>query len=109
DAGDVLATRLFALKSSDSLDRVIKETKCEGARLLIGVLGDLRADRAQSRPLDMKQASYFSFPKPADVREFRKRGHRPLQGVANGELDHGADRLRQGRANPGRQPFVPYR
>jgi len=78
DAGDVLATRLFALKSSDSLDRVIKETKCEGARLLIGVLGDLRADRAQSRPLDMKQASYFSFPKPVDVREFRKRGHRPL-------------------------------
>jgi methionyl-tRNA formyltransferase len=78
DAGDVLATRLFAIKRSDSLDRVIKGTKCEGARLLIGVLRDLRADRAQSTPLDMKQASYFSFPKPEDVREFRKRGHRML-------------------------------
>jgi methionyl-tRNA formyltransferase len=78
DAGDVLATRLFAIKRSDSLDRIIKGTKCEGARLLIAVLRDLRADRAQSMPLDMKQASYFSFPKPEDVREFRKRGHRLL-------------------------------
>ena len=78
DAGDVLATRLFAIKRSDSLDRIIKGTKCEGARLLIAVLSDLRADRAQSTPLDMKQASYFSFPKSEDVREFRKRGHRLL-------------------------------
>lgn len=78
DAGDVLATRLFAIKRSDSLDRVIEGTKCEGARLLIEVLRDLRADRAQSTPLDMKQASYFSFPKPEDVREFRRRGHRLL-------------------------------
>ena len=78
DAGDVLATRPFAIKRSDSLDRVIKGTKCEGARLLIRVLRDLRADRAQSTPLDMKQAGYFSFPKPEDVREFRKRGYRLL-------------------------------
>src|SRR6266436_4253497 len=78
DAGDVLATRLFAIKRSDSLDRIIKGTKCEGARLLIGALRDIRADRAQSTPLDMKQAGYFSFPKSEDVREFRKRGYRLL-------------------------------
>jgi methionyl-tRNA formyltransferase len=78
DAGDVLATRPFAIKTNDSLDRVIEGTKCEGARLLIEVLLDLREGRAQSTPLDMKQASYFSFPKPEDVREFRKRGHRLL-------------------------------
>jgi methionyl-tRNA formyltransferase len=74
----VLATKLFEIKRNDSLDRVIKGTKCEGAKLLIGVLRDLRADRAQSTPLNMKEASYFSFPKPKDVREFRKRGHRLL-------------------------------
>jgi methionyl-tRNA formyltransferase len=78
DLGDVLATRLFAIKTKDSLDRVIKETKCEGARLLISVLHDLRADRAQPRPLDMQRAGYFSFPKPEDVQELRKRGHRLL-------------------------------
>ena len=78
DAGDVLATRRFAVRKRDSLDRVIKGTKCAGARLLIDVLRDLRADLARSTPLDMKQASYFSFPKPEDVREFRRRGHRLL-------------------------------
>jgi methionyl-tRNA formyltransferase len=78
DAGDVLATRLFAIERSDSLDRIIRGTKIEGARLLITVLRDLRADRVQSTPLEMKQARYFSFPKPQDVREFRKRGHRML-------------------------------
>ena len=78
DAGDVLATQLFPIRRGDSLDRVIKGTKREGARLLIGVLRDLRTDRAQSTPLDMDQAGYFSFPKPDDVREFRKRGYRLL-------------------------------
>lgn len=78
DAGDVLATQQFAIKRNDSLDRIIKETKREGARLLIGVLRDLRAGRTERRPLDMTQANYFSFPKPEDVREFRKRGFRLL-------------------------------
>lgn len=78
DAGDVLATQAFAIKSRDSLDRVIKGTKCEGARLLIRVLRDLQAGRAQPKPLDMMQAHYFSFPTPEDVREFRRCGHQLL-------------------------------
>ena len=53
-------------------------TKCEGARLVIRVLLDLRAGRTQPSPLDMIDAHYFSFPKPEHVREFRKRGHRLL-------------------------------
>jgi methionyl-tRNA formyltransferase len=78
DAGDVLATQLFPFKRSDSLDRVIKETKREGARLLIRVLHDLQDGQVRPIPLDMADASYFSFPKPSDVREFRRRGHRLL-------------------------------
>jgi methionyl-tRNA formyltransferase len=78
DAGDVLATQSFAIEPRDSLDRVIKGTKREGARLLLRVLRDLRAGRARCQPLGMAQAGYFSFPKPADVREFRKSGHRLL-------------------------------
>lgn len=78
DAGDVLATSDFALASHDSLDRVITGTKREAARLVIRVLRDLRAGRAERAPLDMAQANYFSFPKSEDVRTFRKRGHRLL-------------------------------
>lgn len=78
DTGDVLATQAFALKARDSLDRVIKGTKCEGARLMIGVLRDLKAGRARPTPLDMMRSGYFSFPSPDDVRTFRKCGHKLL-------------------------------
>lgn len=78
DAGDVLATQDFAIKTFDSLDRVIQGTKREGARLAIRVLLDLRAGRTQPSPLDMIDAHYFSFPKPEHVQEFRKRGHQLL-------------------------------
>jgi methionyl-tRNA formyltransferase len=78
DAGDVLATQSFPLKRSDSLDRVIKATKREGARLLMRVLRDIQKGQVRPVPLDMAGAGYFSFPKPSDVREFRRRGHRLL-------------------------------
>jgi methionyl-tRNA formyltransferase len=78
DAGDVLATQTFDIRASDSLDRVIKGTKCEGARLIMRVLLDLQAGRAQPKPLEMRQAEYFSFPKSDDVKQFRRRGHRLL-------------------------------
>jgi methionyl-tRNA formyltransferase len=78
DAGDVLATHSFPLKPLDSLDRVIKGTKSEGARLMIRALRDLREGRTRPMPLDMTLVSFFSFPKPADVRAFRKCGHQLL-------------------------------
>src|SRR5262249_693562 len=78
DAGDALATQLFPLKRCDSLDRVIKGTKREGARLLIRVLRDLRNGQVRPVPLDMADARYFSFPKPSDVLQFRRQGHRLL-------------------------------
>jgi methionyl-tRNA formyltransferase len=78
DAGDILATQSFPLEKSDSLDRVIKGTKREGARLLIRVLRDLRNGQVRPIPLDMAEARYFSFPRPSDVFQFRRRGHRLL-------------------------------
>ena len=57
---------------------MIKGTKREGARLLIRVLHALKNGEVQPIPLDMADASYFSFPKPSDVREFRRWGHRLL-------------------------------
>jgi methionyl-tRNA formyltransferase len=78
DTGDVLATQSFPIEGRDSLDRVIRGTKREGARLLIRVLRNLHRGQVQLTPLDMTQARYFSFPKPSDVRKFRKRGHRLL-------------------------------
>jgi methionyl-tRNA formyltransferase len=78
DAGDVLATRDFPIRPRDTLDRVIRGTKREGARLFLDVLDSIRAGTASAMPVDMGEASYFRFPTPDDVRAFRRRGHRLL-------------------------------
>ena len=78
DAGGILQTYEFPLRERDSLDRVITGTKQESARLMLGVLRAFRAGEVQATPLDMTGKKYFSFPKPKDVREFRRRGHRML-------------------------------
>jgi methionyl-tRNA formyltransferase len=78
DAGAVLGTVEYPLEERDSLDRVMTETKREGARLMIRVLRELAAGAAVGQPLDMANAGYFSFPKGDDARELRRRGHRLL-------------------------------
>lgn len=78
DAGDVLGTREFPLRERDSLDRVITHTKQEGARLMIDVLQRIAGEEIAPVALDMGEAHYYSFPKPADVKTFRRRGHRML-------------------------------
>ena len=78
DAGNILGTITVPLAAPDSLDRVITTTKQEGARLLIRVLEQMRRGEARGVPIDMADASYFSFPRQEHVREFRRRGHRLL-------------------------------
>ncbi|MHC5007606.1 MAG: methionyl-tRNA formyltransferase [Planctomycetota bacterium] len=78
DAGDVLATVDVAIRTRDSLDRVMTETKRQGARLMIDVLRQIAAGDARPQPVNMSGAEYFSFPKPPDVKAFRERGHRLL-------------------------------
>ncbi len=78
DAGGIIQTREFPLHERDSLDRVIVGTKQESARLMIEVLQRFVAGEVEAPPLDMTGKKYFSFPKPKDVKEFRRRGHRML-------------------------------
>jgi methionyl-tRNA formyltransferase len=78
DAGGIIKTKEFPLLDHDSLDRVIIGTKQEGARLMIDVLCDIQCGILNATPLDMSNASYFSFPQPKDVRALRKRGHNML-------------------------------
>jgi methionyl-tRNA formyltransferase len=78
DAGAVLATAEYPIRSRDSLDRVMTETKREAARLVIDVLGKLASGNATPELLDMTAASYFSFPTRGDRKSLRRRGHRML-------------------------------
>ena len=45
-------------------------------RLLIDVLQQIGRGESAGVPVDMSEASYFSFPKREHVAEFRQRGHR---------------------------------
>jgi hypothetical protein len=45
---------------------------------MIDVLRQIRAGQVRPKPLDMADASYFSFPSREDVEELRRRGHRLL-------------------------------
>jgi methionyl-tRNA formyltransferase len=76
DAGAVLGTVECPIEKHDSLDRVMVAAKHEGARLLIRVLRELAAGEVRPQGLDMSEASYFSFPRRADVLELRRLGHR---------------------------------
>ncbi len=78
DAGGILGTLEWPLEARDSLDRVITGTKRDGARLMLDVLLKMKRGEAKATPLDMTGKKYFSFPKPADVKAFRQRGHRML-------------------------------
>ena len=75
---NVLGTMEFPLRERDSLDRVIIGTKQDGARLMIDVLRRIARGEAVPVPLEMGEAHYYSFPKPADVKALRRRGHRML-------------------------------
>jgi methionyl-tRNA formyltransferase len=78
DAGRVLGTRTVPIQSQDSLGRLMRETKREGARLMIEVLKDIKAGTIEPEPVDMGSPGYFSFPKPDDVAAFHAQGHRLL-------------------------------
>jgi methionyl-tRNA formyltransferase len=76
DGGKILGTMAVPVTQRDTLDRVITATKQQGGRLLIDVLEQIRRGESVGVPVDMSEASYFSFPKREHVTEFRDRGHR---------------------------------
>lgn len=81
DAGGIIATLDFPLERRDSLDRVIVGTKRAGAELMIRTLLQFDAQagsRPPAVPMDVSKGSYFRFPDPRSVAEFRARGHRLL-------------------------------
>ena len=78
DMGRILGVREFPLHERDSLHRVITGTKRAAAGLVLDVLDLIRTGRATPRDSDPSDVGYHSFPRPGDVRAFRKRGHRML-------------------------------
>lgn len=76
DDGAILAQTESPIERGESLDALIRRTKKSGAHLLSKTLLDLEAGTIVEQPNPQDQGSYFTFPTPDDVREFRRRGYR---------------------------------
>ncbi len=76
DDGEILLQRESPIEPGETLDALIRRTKKFGARLMIEAVQAIREDRVQPLPNDTGEATYFSFPTKAQVREFRARGYR---------------------------------
>lgn len=78
DDGDILLQRETPIEPGESLEALIRRTKRFGARLVIEAVEDIRAGRIQPLPNNAAEATYFGFPAPEHVREFKARGYRLL-------------------------------
>lgn len=76
DGGDVLRQVFTDAVDGESLTQAILRTKRIGARLVVETLEDIHAGRATRTPVNTRDGSYFSFPKPAEVRSFCRGGGR---------------------------------
>lgn len=76
DGGDILKQVFANAVEGESLTKAILRTKRIGARLVVETLEDIHANRVTHTPMDTSNGSYFSFPKPAEVRSFCREGGR---------------------------------
>ena len=75
DAGDIVLQKPVPILPRDSLHALMIRSKEIGVDALLEAIDQIRAGTATPRPMDAAQATYFSFPKRADARKLRDRGH----------------------------------
>lgn len=78
DEGSALLQERLAIVPGESLDSLIRRTKRHGAHCMLKVLRQI--EQGTHTPIaPMEEAgSYFTFPTPAEIREFRRRGYRAI-------------------------------
>lgn len=74
DRGKILLQREFEIKPDESLDQLIKRTKALSALFLIEVLSSIKHGKVKYQEPEEMEGSYFSFPTPEDVKQFRQKG-----------------------------------
>ena len=78
DEGNALLQEQLPIVQGESLDALIRRTKRHGAHCMLKVLHQI-AQQTQTRlSLESGPGSYFTFPTPAEMKEFRRRGFRAI-------------------------------
>ncbi len=75
DAGDIIVQRPVPIYPTDSLHNLMVRSKELGVQVLLEAVKQIQQGTAQKQPMDVGQASYFSFPKRVDAQRLRRMGH----------------------------------
>jgi len=78
DEGEALLQEQLPIQAGESLDSLIRRTKRHAAHCMIAVLRQIMGQTQKKLSLADKPASYFTFPTPAEMKEFRRRGFRAI-------------------------------
>jgi methionyl-tRNA formyltransferase len=74
DTGDLLLQESICIKPGDTMTSLQYKSAQVGAELLVHGLDLIESGSPPRIPQDNDQASYYSWPRPADQRRFRQRG-----------------------------------
>lgn len=75
DAGDIVLQKSLPIEPKDSLHDLMIRSKQVGVQALLEAVEQIKAGTVKPQTMDASKASYFSFPKRADARKLRDRGH----------------------------------
>ncbi len=78
DEGNALLQEQLPIVQGESLDSLIRRTKRQGARCMLKVLKQISQRTQTQLSLDNGPGSYFTFPTPAEIKEFHRRGFRAI-------------------------------
>ena len=78
DEGEIILQKQVPIKAGESLDDLIRRTKCLGAHAMVEAIENIRNGKVHYKENRVEEGSYFSFPTSEDVRQFRAMGHRLL-------------------------------
>jgi methionyl-tRNA formyltransferase len=78
DEGNALLQEQLPIVEGESLDCLIRRTKRQGAHCMLKVLHQVAQQTQTQLSLTNQPGSYFTFPTPAEMKEFRRRGFRAI-------------------------------
>ncbi len=76
DDGDIIRQEAVKIEAGMSLETLIRVSKRIGVDVLLAAIDDIEHDRVQARPMDLAEATYFTFPTRAEAKKFRAMGKR---------------------------------
>lgn len=78
DEGSALLQEQLPIVQGESLDGLIRRTKRHAAHCMLKVLQQIAQQTQTQLSLENQPGSYFTFPTPAEMKEFRRRGFRAI-------------------------------